>query len=98
VASDVLFCLYFSSFRQFAAAKSADGTVQFSVGFAEKSQRQAPSSTPTGTIPKTTIGPTIGPSSTSTITTNNSGTQAIPNHSLPTLGLMLVSIAAMILL
>jgi hypothetical protein len=89
--------LYFfslSSCSQLAAAQSADGTVQYSVGFAEKIQRQAPSSTPTGTIPQTTIGP----SSTSVGTANNSGTQTIPNHSLPTLGLILVSIAAAIFL
>ena len=91
----LMLCFFFLfSFRQLAAAMSADGTVQYSVGFAEKNQRQAPSPTPTGTIPRTTIGP----SSTSTSTANNSGTKTIPIHSLPTLGLMLVCIAAMIFL
>jgi hypothetical protein len=73
---------------------SADGTVQFSVGFAEKIRRQAPSSTATGTIPQTTIGPL----STSVGTANTSGTQTTPDHSLPTLGLILVSFAAAIFL
>jgi len=82
-------------YTQFAASQTANG-LQFSVGFAQKVQRQAASPTltagPTATAPPQT---TILPSSSSTTTT--SGARATI-HSSPMLGLIVVSIAVMIFL
>ena len=87
-----LFLPFFS--RQFAAVKSPSGTVQFSVGFAAKNLRQAPTQTTPSPGPRTTVKPP--PSSSTTSTPSGSGAQTI--QSLPTLGLMAVSIAMMIFL
>ncbi|KIM35776.1 hypothetical protein M413DRAFT_449600 [Hebeloma cylindrosporum] len=79
-------------YRQFAAAKDASGSVEFSVGFAEKKQAQTPATSVTAS-PQTTIKP--NPSATST-STPSGGAQTI--QSLPTLVLIVVPIAVMIFL
>lgn len=84
MASDT-FAFFFFHFRQFAAVQSPSGIVRYSVGFAKKNLRQVGTPTvPSG--PKTTYIP--DPSSGST---SSPGVQTI--HSLPTLGLMAVSMA-----
>jgi len=84
-------------YTQFAAAKSSSGT-QFSVGFAQKVQRQD-TSLPTPSI-TTSLQTTDIPSSsltyTSTTTTSTSGARATI-HSSPMLRLMLVSIAVVMM-
>jgi len=87
-------------YTQFAAAQTAGGGLQFSVGFAQKVQRQSsvpPSSTTT--VPPPPVQSTINviPSTTSTTTTSKSGARATI-HSSPMLGLMVVSIAVILFL
>jgi hypothetical protein len=82
-------------YTQFGAEKDASGTVSFSVGFATKQLRQTVSTTATTTKPKTTVT-----SPTSTVSTNpSSGAQTrMAVHSLPMMGLAVISVVAVILL
>jgi hypothetical protein len=76
-------------YTQFAAAKSPGGSIAFTVGFATKNLRQIPSHT-TSSSPKTTIRP--NPSSTST---NSRAQTRMTVHLLPTLGVVVVSVAVL---